>query len=106
MNDLQIPVKFIVDRLGAVKAEIAELQLDEGDLKAELIQRAANGPERSFEGTKYKAVVSFANKPVTDHEAVYDALEAAGVDRQLIDNEVFKATKLAESVPSVRVYAR
>lgn len=103
-NDLNI--KWTVDRLGEVNARIAELRVDADDHKAVLIELAAEGPVRSFEGDKYKATVSFVDRTVVDHKRLVELLEKAGVDHDLIAKALKKASKVVTGLPVVRVSDR
>lgn len=103
----EINVAHVVDQLGAVKASMDNEKKQVQALQADLIELAAYGPARSFDGEKYKAVVSFADKPHTDYRALLEALVLNGlVTREVLAVYLKTYTEVAPSVPSVRTYAR
>jgi hypothetical protein len=64
------PLTSIVDRLGVLKAQIADLTAEERSLKDALISRG----EGTYEGDLYRAAVSSASRDVLDMEAVREKL--------------------------------
>lgn len=97
---------YTADRLGIVNAEISDRKEEADELKAVLIEAAAAGPERAFEGSYYRATVSFAPKRVVDHVAVYASLVKSGLITEFdLAKLIVSKTKVAENVPSVRVSA-
>lgn len=98
------------DKLGDLKARIADLNDVVDDVKARLIDTASK-PEfgtRTFEGKKFRAVVSFENKTNTNWKAVITDLIDNGnaILKAEISALIIKHTQIAEGVPSVRTYAR
>jgi hypothetical protein len=107
MTLVSVNIPAIVDRLGNLKAQQADLANEADMYKADLIEFAADSGEKAFEGQKFRASVSFADKRKTDWPAVVDALKAiAGLDPALVDSIVEHHTEIAEDVPCVRVSAR
>ena len=96
-----------VDRLGNLKAVVADINDEQDTLKADLIEYASATGERAVEGQLFRATVSFGNKSKTDWASVVAALQnlydipAARIDRLIAAN-----TEVAEGVPCVRVSAR
>lgn len=70
----------VVDRLGWVNAQIAELKAQADDLKAELIADN-NGQGGEYAGMKYRAVVSVRESMKVDWKKIAEKLEPS---RQLI----------------------
>jgi hypothetical protein len=82
----------VVDRLGYLKAQIAELKREENDLKAELIEE---GPG-AYEGDDYRATVSVTERETLDMKAVREKLTA----------QFIRAHTNVTEVTTVRVVAR
>src|SRR5829696_3853901 len=61
-----VPAGDLADRLGALKAEIAALEIREKALRDELIRRGA----AAVEGTRYDAAISSAVRWTLDAKAV------------------------------------
>src|SRR5215204_2171268 len=61
-----VPDGDLADRLGAVKAEIAALEIREKSLRDELIRRGVS----AVEGTRYDAAISSAVRWTLDAKAV------------------------------------
>jgi len=81
-----------IDQLGIVKAQIAELQLRESDLKAVLILQGA-GPH---EGEMYRATVSISTR---------ETLDMAACRKKLSAQFIAAHTKVTD-VTTIRVVAR
>jgi hypothetical protein len=81
-----------IDRLGALKAMIAELQAEEKELKAVLIEQ---GPG-SYEGSMYDASVSMTERETLDMAAV----------REYLSRQFIQAHTNVTPVTTVRVVAR
>jgi CO/xanthine dehydrogenase Mo-binding subunit len=97
----------VVDELGLLKAQDADLVVQMDARKAGLIVAAAAMHLSAFEGLRYRATVSFADKRKTDWPAVVDALaKRYGIDPLEIARVTMKHTQTAEGVPTVRVTAR
>lgn len=94
------------DLLGNLKAEISSLKDEAKTATAQLISLAADHPGRAcaIEGELFRACVSWVDKKVVDHAAVYEELSRV-VASDLLDRLVKKHTKVAECVPTVRVSA-
>jgi len=104
MNYVKTP---IVDVLGGLLADKANLGEEIDAAKAVLIGQAAQFPEVcAFEGEMFRATVTFGNKKVVDYKGVLAALAAHGVAQDLIDTLVTMNTSIAEGVPTVRCTAR
>lgn len=86
-----------VDRLGMIKAQIADLKKQESDLKAALIFEGF----RTFDGDLYQATVYNIHKETLDKEAIELAIEKAGFSKQYITAHTIKT-----DTPTVRVSAR
>ena len=82
------------DRLGAIKAQLAEIKKIEDALKAELTALGVG----SYEGDMFRATVSITEKVTVDWKAVCEKLEPS---RQLVT-----AHTSHTSFPVVRVFAR
>lgn len=81
-----------IDRLGFLKAQIAELAREEKELKAALI---AHGPG-AYEGELYRATVSECERETLDMDAVRAKLTA----------QFIRANTNTTTVTMVRVVAR
>jgi hypothetical protein len=102
----ELSISHVVDELGAVKSVAATLKDKEEGLKALVIEAAAEGAVRSFEGAAYVATVSFVDRPVTDWKAVQAHLMAAGVSKVKLAKAIADSTSIAFGLPVVRVSAR
>jgi len=87
-------MKNVVDELGMIQAQIAELRKTEAELKAALI----GSGEHKIEGALFNATVVEATRKITDWKKIAIKL---GASVQMIRGN----TKLSESI-SVRVTAR
>lgn len=94
---------MVADELGLVKADIKALEAKEEALKSNLISAASEGPDKSFEGSLYRATVSFTNRTVTDWKAVTGYLIDKGVSKSLLAKAIADCTNIAEGLPVVRV---
>lgn len=95
-NDTKLIASALVDRLGFVKAQIADLKQEEQRLSEELI---ATG-ETAIDGTAYRAAISLVEpRKSTDWKAVAEKLNPS---RQLLAAN----TKWSAGYVSVRVSAR
>lgn len=103
-------VKFsrVVDVLGGLLADIADVKVEAEAAKAVLIGMAAQDSTcRAFEGDMFRAVVSFGDKRVTDYKAIFAVLVRDGfINQDLLDHLLKTHTSVAEGVPSVRCTAR
>ena len=113
MQDINTVIENIVnrgaavDQLGTLMARRAELGKQVEELKADLICAANPNGQRAFEGLLYRAVVSFADKRVTDWRAVVAFIaEQFSVPADDIEFAIRRHTETAEGVPCVRVSAR
>jgi hypothetical protein len=104
LNDTNL-LGAVADALGNLKAEKANLAGREDSLKAELIDAAAQGTVRAFEGAEFRATVTFGNRSVTDWRAVVDEL-SVGHSLDFINKLIAKHTEMAEGVPTVRISGR
>lgn len=91
---IRLDVAGIVDALGAIKAQIADLKKTEDALKAQLIQSGVS----EADGATFRATVSVSERNVIDWKAIAEKLEPS---RQLVTAH----TSVSESV-TVRVTAR
>jgi hypothetical protein len=98
----------IVDVLGGLLADAADIKNDVESAKAQLIGKAAQDPSICvFEGDMFRATVPFANKRKVDYKAILADLVRDGFANQdLIDSLVEQHTEIAEGVPTVRCTAR
>jgi len=105
MNYVKTP---LVDVLGGLLADKANLGEEIDAAKAVLIGQAAQFPEVcAFEGEMFRATVTFGNKRVVDYKAILASLINNGiVARDVIESLVDKHTGFAEGVPTVRCTAR
>lgn len=93
------PIYLVVDRLGAIKAQIASLQSIEKELAATI---AAYGVG-AYEGAEYRAAVSqSADSTSIDPKAAEEKLRELGVDGRWFS----KHQKVRRGSTSVRVSAR
>jgi hypothetical protein len=100
---------LLADQLGLLKARNAEARVAEDTVKQQLIEMATEVPGKAvaFEGTQFRATVSFGTKTVTDYRAIIDTLiEKHGVSAAVVAKLHAKFTQTAEGVPTVRVVAR
>lgn len=100
---------LLADQLGLLKARTAECKSAEEQVKVDLICMAANVPGSpvAFEGTQFRATVSFGTKKVVDYKAIVDVLrEHCTLPACQIDLLIETFTQVAEGVPSVKVSAR
>ena len=88
----------VIDRLGEIAAEKAELAAEEKALKARLVDTAARTGQSSFEGEWFRATVSFSERATVAWKAIAEKL---GASRQIIAGN----TSTSE-VTTVRVTAR
>jgi hypothetical protein len=103
----EVSVADVVDNLGALKSQQADLTTKADGLKAEIIAAAVGANVASFDGQLFRATVTFANKTVVDYKAVIEALVTLGeFPHEIVDQIIATHTKVAEGVPTVRVSAR
>lgn len=86
------PNTYLIDRLGELKAKIAELQSEEKALKTEII----NLGEGAHDGDLFRATVSFSERETLDMEAV----------REKLSPQFIRAHTNLTPVTTVRVVAR
>jgi hypothetical protein len=105
MNFIKTP---IVDVLGGLLADKADIGEEIDSAKAYLIGQAAQSPNVcAFEGELFRATVTFGIKRVVDYKAILAELVADGtVDSAVIVGLTEKYTQVAEGVPTVRCTAR
>ncbi len=104
MNFIKTP---IVDVLGGLLADKADIGEEIDSAKAYLIGQAAQSPNVcAFEGELFRATVTFGIKRVVDYKAVLQSLVEQGVAQDLVDALVKMHTSVAEGVPTVRCTAR
>jgi cytosine/adenosine deaminase-related metal-dependent hydrolase len=97
----------VVDHLDAIKAGVATMRNAEEEDKARLIDAAASSGLRAFEGTLYRATVSFGDRQVTDwRKVVQELCEIYSITDRTLDFVVGKHTETCEGLPVVRVTAR
>ena len=89
----------IADRLGDIKAQIADLK----KIEADLIERLINSEQDVVEGTAYRASISHvAERTSLDAKAAEAKLRELGVDGRWFA----KNQKVAKGYTTVRVAAR
>jgi hypothetical protein len=105
MNFIKTP---IVDVLGGLLADKANIGEEIDSAKAYLIGEAAQNPNVcAFEGEMFRATVTFGTKRVVDYKAVLAALVACErVTQDEVDRLLANNTSVAEGVPTVRCTAR
>ena len=91
-----LPVGEIVDQLGTVKAEIADLETREKLLRAELLKRCVI----EAEGAQYAAAVTQAVRWTLDTKAVRSEMGDAWFDRRCKQALVTNVTVAARTVPA------
>jgi hypothetical protein len=91
-----LPVGEIVDRLGTLKAEIADLETREKDLRAELLKRCVI----EAEGAQYAATVTQAMRWTLDAKAVRAELGDAWWNQRCKQALVTTVTVAARAVPA------
>ena len=87
----------IIDRLGALQAQIANLEAEEKALKAE-IKGFGDG---AYEGALFRATVSTADRATLDAKAARAKLEELGASHQW-----FAANTKVTPVTTIKVAAR
>ena len=97
----RIDLASIVDSLGNIRHEIADMKIRERLLVDEF---AAQDPG-AYEGRYYRVTVSNNDRAVVNRNNFIAALQVAGVDPEVIVAAEFAATTVSHSV-SVRVVAR
>lgn len=90
-----------VDRLGALKATAADIKKSIDGITKQLVEA---GPG-AFEGRTFRATVSVSDRAIVNRDAFIAALQAAGVDPEVIVAAEFAATTVSPST-TVRVSAR
>jgi hypothetical protein len=105
MNYVKTP---IVDVLGGLLADKANIGEEIDAAKAVLIGQAAQFPEVcAFEGEMFRATVTFGIKKVVDYKAILQEIVARGaITQDTLDNLLHSYTSVAEGVPTVRCTAR
>jgi hypothetical protein len=92
-----------VDELGRVKADIADLESYEKDLKEDLI---ATG-EQAIDGNTFRATVSTSSRTTTDYKAVIADLMATNrISMKCYNESVERHTKKGAEFNTVKVVAR
>jgi hypothetical protein len=81
-----------IDRLGQLKAQLAELAREEKELKAVLVEQG----EGAYEGQLFRVTVSYSERETLDMDAVREKLSA----------QFIRAHTRTTPVTSVRVVAR
>src|SRR5580692_4028324 len=89
-----LPVGEIVDQLGTVKAEIADLETREKTLRAELLKRCVI----EAEGAQYAAAVTQAVRWTLDTKAVRSEMGDTWFDRRCRQSLVTTVTVAARAV--------
>jgi hypothetical protein len=89
-----LPTGEIVDQLGAVKAEIADLEAREKTLRAELLKRCVI----EAEGDQYAAAITQAVRWTLDTKSVRAEMGAAWFDRRCRQSLVTTVTVVARTV--------
>jgi hypothetical protein len=103
-NTIKTP---IVDTLGGLLADKANIGEEVDAAKAYLIGVAAQDGTKAFEGEMFRATVTFGTKRVVDYKAVLKELvDDYGVKREDLEEILLRRTEVAEGVPSVRCTAR
>jgi hypothetical protein len=97
----RIDLATTVDDLGVIKAEIADLKIRE----RRLIEALTAQTPGAFEGRAFRATVSVSDRAVVTRDNFIAALQAAGVDPEVIVAAEFAATTVSPST-TVRVTAR
>lgn len=97
----EVDFGLVVDTLGALKAEIANLKAREDALVAALREA---GPG-AFEGAKFRATVGVSDRAVVNRATFIAELVAVGVPESKIVEAEFKATTVSPAT-TVRVSAR
>jgi hypothetical protein len=103
-NTIKTP---IVDTLGGLLADKANIGEEIDAAKAYLIGVAAQDGVKAFEGEMFRATVTFGAKRVVDYKAILRHL----VDKSFLDDETMRYiieqnTSIAEGLPTVRCTAR
>lgn len=97
----------IVDRLGEIKAEIADLTSSAEECKSIIISACVAGTQDAIEGKLFRATVSWQDKTVVDYKAIVARLAAQCAMPATELAKLIKAnSKTAESFPVVRVSTR
>jgi len=97
----RIDLAAFVDELGSVKAEIATLK----QMESALIDGLKAAGMGAYEGRAFRATVSVSDRAVVNRDNFIAALQAAGVDPEVIVAAEFAATTVSPST-TVRVTAR
>lgn len=93
----------VVDKLGRVKAQIADLTETEKDLKSDLIASC----EKVIDGSLFRATISSSVRNQTDYKGIVADLMATGRISMKTYNEIVeKRTTQGDEVFTVRVVAR
>jgi hypothetical protein len=97
----------IVDTLGGLLADKANIGEEIDAAKAYLIGVAAQDGVKAFEGEMFRATVTFGAKRVVDYKAILNVLVLNyGIDRDVMARLIEANTETAEGVPTVRCTAR
>jgi hypothetical protein len=91
-----LPIGELVDQLGSVKAEIADLEAREKSLRAELLRRCVI----EAEGAQYAVAVTQAVRWTLDTKAVRSEMGDAWFDRRCKQALVTTVTVAARTVPA------
>ena len=104
-NDFQVVTT--IDALGLTNKRIGELKEEAEGYKSILIGVAANEPGSShaFQGTDFRATVTFADRTTVNWEAIAREL-AEHVSHQAFTGMIQRHTKVLPLCPSVRVTKR
>ena len=93
----------VVDQLGKVKAEIADLKEKEDDLKTDLIASS----EKAVEGSLFRATISSSTRATTDYKGILAEIMAGGrVSLKTYNELVEKHTTVGNEIFTVRVVSR
>jgi hypothetical protein len=93
----------IIDRLGEIKAQIADLQAIEKDLLAQIKLDAANTGETAYDGEWFRAtIINVAERATLDPKAAEEKLRELGVDGRWFS----KNQKTISGYTTVRIAAR
>ncbi len=90
-------MKNLVDQLGVLAAQKAEIAAEEKSIKAQLID-LSKGNNSAFDGDLFRTTVSFTDRVTVDWKAIAAKLDAS---RQLITSHTYETP-----VTTVRTKAR
>jgi hypothetical protein len=90
-----------IDRLGVVKALMADLKAEEAELKAVLVE---HGPG-AYEGENFRATISMSERATLDMEAVREKLSPQFIAAHTTVSEVVTLRVSARNANKVKVLA-